>query len=797
MLDPSLCPSCFGPAETQATCPRCGYDTKRYTKTDVLTPGTSLAGRYVVGGLLGQGGFGATYRGFDERLASIVAIKEFFPVGCALRGTNGVSVSVSETNSGTYDFVRSKFLEEARTLAKLRSVPVVVSVFDFFEENNTAYIIMEFLSGTTLKALQLKEKEMRLPTKSFLPIILKVLSALSDIHECSILHRDVSPDNIMIDNRGNVKLLDFGAARQALSATDQRMTVILKPGYAPLEQYSEKSNHGPWSDLYAAAATFYALLTGTKPPASLDRLVNDDIKPLSDFGIDLPPHVCRAIMKALAVQPRDRWQTAANFAEELRSKPNDPISEGDTASGSSALLQGHCAELQRKAPTSSPPSGSPSVRFVRPPVVAAEPHSQLKPQTVVKVDGNVGQIISASELKKALGDHNRFLTGKQNGRRLNLSLKSLGGVKLGGINFTEAELTGTDFSSCNLAGSNFTGANLFCADLSGANLCKVMFIKCDLRGARFDDAHLSEASFHGADCREGIMLVQRKDGHLRNIKEQSVRRVASFVNAKMAKAILSNANLASAKFEKAILECANFDGANLQDADMAGTVLKNASFKNAKLLDCDFTEANLEGVDTNAVEFNGAKIVRRLEDIEETLQNKILDHKKWVDSLSHQGKRLVLTNGDLSGLQMVDVDWSAAELLSINMTDINLKQSKISMTDFSGSTLSGAILFAADARGAKFRECCIRDADFTGATLTPVVSGQGLRWCATFSKSDLRGSKFEASDCEGADFKGADLRKCSFRNASLRGANFTGAIIDGVDFTNCILDGAIGIQNVK
>lgn len=789
MLDPSLCPSCFRPAEPPAPCRHCGYDRSKPANVNILAPLTELAGRYVIGGLLGQGGFGATYRGYDTRLASVVAIKEFFPFGTVSRSNDGIAVLVSGPSQDSFEFGRAKFVEEARTLAKLRAIQRVVSVFDFFEENNTAYIIMEFAAGVTLKTLQARQPNNRLPLQMGLPVLIDVLGGLADIHKHQILHRDISPDNILIDRTGAIKLLDFGAARQSLVAKDQRMTVILKPGYAPFEQYSEVSSHGPWTDIYAASATFYTMLSGKKPVDSLSRLTGDTLQPLSGLGLTLPPRLDRAIMKGLAIQPKDRWQAAAEFAEELRAAgiaapaPSPPPRRDEPVR---APVEGDIrrhAEADTRTRTILAPAEQVLLQPARPQRTSGGPSS----------DDDFGMPMSPVELQKCLQEHAKFLAGKIHGRRLNLSMRSLSGLKLTQANLAQAELSAVDFSQCDLARANFTMANLFCANFTGANLVSAKFDRCDLRGARFDGAELTRASFIDADCREGVMMLRGKNGQLLDVKNEMDRRAASFANAKMSDAVLRNANLGGARFERAALESADFHGADLRGANMVGALLNNAKFENSNLLDCNFNEACLDGVDISAMEVRGAKMVRQLNDIEESLKQKIVEHQKWVDSLSHRGTRMVLKTGDLSGLQMANADWSAAELLSITMNDINLHKAKVSMTDFSGSHLNGACLVAADARGAKFNACHVRNADFTGANLSPVIMASGQKLCAAFRKCDLRGSTFETADCQGANFRDADLTDVNFHQAVLKNANFTGAVITGANFDGAALDGAIGL----
>lgn len=239
----NFCPYCMSRVTPGETCPNCGLTQGNYSPSPHhLPPGTVLAGRYLVGRVLGEGGFGITYIGCDLRLEMKVAIKEYFPVDRVSRfSPNSISVLV-RTGSGTKDYDKGlkRFLREARVMAKMEKQPQIVLVRDFFEANNTAYIVMEYVEGTNFLEL-VKQQGGRIPAKELLPLIEPLFSALTALHEAGLIHRDISPDNLMLE-RGAIRLLDFGCARE--SARNETMTIALKRGYAPIEQY-QHAGQGP------------------------------------------------------------------------------------------------------------------------------------------------------------------------------------------------------------------------------------------------------------------------------------------------------------------------------------------------------------------------------------------------------------------------------------------------------------------------------------------------------------------------------------------------------------------------
>ena len=325
-----LCPHCMKEVdkENAGQCSHCGYDfleTKEIHHQ--LKPYTILAGKYLVGDVLGEGGFGITYIGYDLNLEIRVAIKEFFPNGYATRESKNTSVLTVYAGKNI-DIVykwRDNFLKEARSLAKCANLSGVVGVKDFFQENNTAYIVQEFLEGQTLKEY-CKERGGKLPVEQLLSALEPVILALEEVHKEGLIHRDISPDNIMLLRGGQMKLLDFGAARDFTQEGDKSLSVLLKPGYASEEQYRTKGNQGPWSDIYALAGTIYKCITGVTPPESMERMRKDELQRPSALGVSISPTVEKVLLKAMEVYAENRYQTIEEFHRDLYSQKNFGLS---------------------------------------------------------------------------------------------------------------------------------------------------------------------------------------------------------------------------------------------------------------------------------------------------------------------------------------------------------------------------------------------------------------------------------------------------------------------------------------
>lgn len=310
-----VCFGCFQEKEPGSICPHCGFDENAEQPYLALPLGTLLNGRYMLGKVLGVGGFGITYLGYDLTLEIKVAIKEYMPSSIATRNADRYNVTRTGRVEEDYQYGMDRFLDEAKILAKLQNTPHVVSVQNYFKENNTAYFVMEYIDGMSLKAY-LADQGGKIPYAQALTILQPIMEALIQVHALNLLHRDISPDNIYITSRGESRLLDFGAARFALG-DGKSVSVILKHGYAPEEQYSSHGNQGPWTDVYAMGATLYRCITGMLPPDSVERIHGDTLKTPSELGVSLPKNVEQAILKALAVKTEDRFPNMDAFLRAL------------------------------------------------------------------------------------------------------------------------------------------------------------------------------------------------------------------------------------------------------------------------------------------------------------------------------------------------------------------------------------------------------------------------------------------------------------------------------------------------
>lgn len=278
-----------------------------------LMEGTVIGARYQIGKVIGEGGFGITYIGYDTRLNIPVAIKEYYPKGYAQRSVSvspQVAVTVGERGA-IYEKGKERFLNEARVIAKFIGEPGIVNVTDYFEENNTAYIVMEYLNGITLK--DYIEQYGSIPADTIFHLMSPVIRSLSLIHKQGLIHRDISPDNIMLMPDGSLKLLDFGAAKDYSMAGKESMTIVLKLGYAPEEQYRSKGIQGPWTDVYALCATIYKCITGITPDESIQRMRRDDVKWPSSLGLLISQRQEQALMKGMEVEAQKRFQTVEQF----------------------------------------------------------------------------------------------------------------------------------------------------------------------------------------------------------------------------------------------------------------------------------------------------------------------------------------------------------------------------------------------------------------------------------------------------------------------------------------------------
>lgn len=322
----SFCKNCFEHI-SGTVCSHCGYDNAAgEVKTGYLPPGAILADKYMIGRLLGHGGFGATYLGFDMTLEVKVAIKEYLPKGMASRNTDRITVVSYEGEKETYGYGLKQFVQEANTLARFNALSSVTSIYDTIEANGTAYIVMEFIEGHTLDII-LRQRSTPMSVDETLGIITPILETLSKVHRAGIIHRDIAPDNILVMDSGKVKLLDFGAARYALGEKSQSLSVIVKHGFAPPEQYSARGKQGPWTDIYAICATMYVMLTGKSIPSSMDVMLGEPVHSASVLNPDVPDWLASVMAKGLQTDYSNRWQDSLELLNAINAqgKVNIPL----------------------------------------------------------------------------------------------------------------------------------------------------------------------------------------------------------------------------------------------------------------------------------------------------------------------------------------------------------------------------------------------------------------------------------------------------------------------------------------
>lgn len=320
----NFCANCMNRTEGQKRCPHCGYQQKDVsTSTRHLPPGTVLAERYVLGTVLGQGNFGITYIAMDTLFESVIAVKECFPRNHVYRNvTEGTGHDVclyEEENQADYEQMMEKFLDEAKRLTQFREVDGIVSVHDFFHENNTAYIVMEYVKGVSLK--EYIEEHGPMKGGWVLPHMDLLMDALEQIHKTGLIHRDISPDNIIVTPEEKFELIDFGSVRETNAEIEKSLTVVFKRGFSPAEQYRSRGKQGVWTDVYAVCATIYFCLTGNVPDESLERIFVDEVPSLLMMNqVDLSRSQKKAIMKGISVNVKERYSSISELRKALQNE---------------------------------------------------------------------------------------------------------------------------------------------------------------------------------------------------------------------------------------------------------------------------------------------------------------------------------------------------------------------------------------------------------------------------------------------------------------------------------------------
>lgn len=312
----SICPNCFREVDNYV-CPVCSYDQNSAKQFDgVLPPETILNARYLLGRVLGKGGFGVTYLARDLVTQRNVAIKECLPEHYAYRADND-SIYEKQDNTVAFQQCKDNFLVEINALYSLNDNAFVVDVLDAFSENNTEYFVMEYIDGVSLKILTNSNAGMVSVSNAAL-VLFTIGSALIEVHKKGIIHRDISPENIMIDRKGDIKLIDFGAAKNYRDTGYYRNeSIFLKPGFAPPEQYSLDGNQGPWTDVYALAATFYTAVSGQPLVDSIKRLECDTMKRLDELECGISEEVATIVQKALEPEIARRYASVGEFLDAM------------------------------------------------------------------------------------------------------------------------------------------------------------------------------------------------------------------------------------------------------------------------------------------------------------------------------------------------------------------------------------------------------------------------------------------------------------------------------------------------
>lgn len=319
------CLGCMSKSEIKnGVCPLCGYSEEALSESPLhMQPGTMLLGRFLIGKVIGFGGFGVTYIGWDNTLQQRVAIKEYLPSEFASRTVGQTYITVFGGNKATqFADGMSKFIEEAKRLAQFQDGEGIVRIYDSFEANNTAYIIMEYLDGETLTSYL--NREGKVPIDKAIELLTPVIRSLETIHNGNIIHRDIAPDNIVITKDGQVKLIDFGAARHATTSHSRSLTVIIKAGYSPEEQYRSRGDQGPHTDIYALGAVLYHMVTGETPPDALERRAffenkKKDILVPPSKNCKIDKNRENAILNAMNICIEDRTPSAEVFLAQLTS----------------------------------------------------------------------------------------------------------------------------------------------------------------------------------------------------------------------------------------------------------------------------------------------------------------------------------------------------------------------------------------------------------------------------------------------------------------------------------------------
>lgn len=316
-----LCMGCMNQIEEHlSTCPYCGFnETTLRQESYYLDPGTIVGGKYIVGKVMSYGGHTVSYLGLDAEVNRKVIVKEYLPSDFSTRSEGEKEVTIySGDGQEQFEQGLTNFLNEANRIEQLQNPEGIARIYDCVVENETGYVISEYVEGHTLK--EILDSGKKYSVKEARAFIKNILKGLSKVHHMNIVHCDISPETIMVTNSGEIKLLDFGATRYVTTANSKSLSIILKRGYAPEEQYRSRGVRGPWTDVYALAAVMYRMITGIVPPESVERVLIDELKEPSKLGVSIPENIENALMNALNVYQEERTPSAEIFLKELNSQ---------------------------------------------------------------------------------------------------------------------------------------------------------------------------------------------------------------------------------------------------------------------------------------------------------------------------------------------------------------------------------------------------------------------------------------------------------------------------------------------
>ncbi len=324
-----LCLGCFRELNGEDVCPHCGFVRgSGPARSYYLSPGTLLDERYIIGNAINCGGFGIIYKAYDAVLDLVVAIKEFYISNLASRPLGASKIEIfTQNQSEQYQAYLERFKEEANNLALFSKDAEIVTVYNRFEANDTAYIVMEFIEGMLIS--DYLEEYGKMPPQDATRILGEILQALEKLHKKGIIHRDISPDNIFLCEGNHIKLIDFGAAYFEDGESNQiKEDKVVKNGFSPPEQYIDGAKPSPAMDIYAAGAVYYQMLTAEKPLGAMDRAAGQKLRPLSEFGVRLPGKLQKALECSLQLDRDDRYQSASDFRKIVQEGIDRPVPGG-------------------------------------------------------------------------------------------------------------------------------------------------------------------------------------------------------------------------------------------------------------------------------------------------------------------------------------------------------------------------------------------------------------------------------------------------------------------------------------